>query len=483
MSQRDHMHNPILGIDFGTTKSCIAKWDGSGPSIYTLSNGQPILPTVLYYDDKKDSFLVGTEAIQEGNRNPDNLIDKIKKSLEDSSEKIKVGNREFGPIILVKEILAELRAEAKKIVPANKFKPQGVVVTVPYYFKEQQRKNTDAAARLAGLGSIKIILEPIAAALSHLLKMKNEGGLEALDKPKKFLVFDLGGLTLDITLFELRVNRDKNLNFEVINTGGDKTIGGQYFDELIIEYIKQRENLAAPRAEGRRNRFRRETYSKRDEYYLREACIKAKESLGSARRTTAYLSAPYLFDEEGPTLEFTLQEMNELLSPALDRIKGILDDTLRNSKLTDDDIDIILKVGGSSKLKLISSYLTERFGDKIYGDDPGTSVAKGAAIYGAILEKDFDLGGQIIIKERTIHSIGVEIENGQYFPIIPSNSTLPTKHTTTFTPDVDGINSLTINFFQESLDKNSKIAVCKLSGLPKLTAGELSIEITIMVEI
>ena len=230
----DNEKSPVLGIDLGTTFSAIARWDGRGPRVYENKEGDSSTQSVVFFDEKDGVYLVGKQAYGKFLVDPDKGILGVKRLMDDKSHQIILGSKIHNPVEVSSKILAKLYQDVCDKFPKNTFHSRGVVVSVPYYFKSHQCANTREAAELAELNFMGIIQEPIAAALAYSLDMvrANNNG----DREELVMVFDLGGGTFDLTIFNLRQTRTELL-FEVLGTGGDDRLGGLDFDQCLLEYV------------------------------------------------------------------------------------------------------------------------------------------------------------------------------------------------------------------------------------------------------
>ncbi|MFQ5637109.1 MAG: Hsp70 family protein [bacterium] len=481
----DNTHKPVLGIDLGTTYSCIARWDGRGPSVYQLAGGSQTLRSVVYYDKSHNDFLVGEIANKRGILDPDSAVFSVKRKMDNRNEKIVLDGKTFSPIDISQKILEKLLSDVTNKFPKGVFQEQGCVVTVPYYFKAHQCKNTEDAAVQANMNVLGILQEPIAAAMAYVIYLENEKLLT--DRSEKFLVFDLGGGTFDVTVFEVNITENKIL-FEVLGTGGDDRLGGLDFDLAIMDYIIESENLKddfiIPDKLKGDKRSKKEKEVKTAQQKLQEACKAAKEELGFV--ATAFIAIPQVFPGKDIDTELTLEKLNELLKPWLDKIDDIIESTLDTSRVPAQDIDKVIKVGGSSKLKLMSELLENKIGaDKVYGDvDPSLCVAQGAAIYAALQDGRFEIEKEIEVLARTSHALGVEVADGDFHVIIPGNKKAPCEGYEIFGTDSDFVTELDIDVYQGSSDKvkdNSKVGTVHVSGLLARPAGDLDIKITFKV--
>jgi molecular chaperone DnaK len=477
----DNAHNPVLGIDLGTTYSCIARWDGRGPDIYTLATGSKTLASVVYFDEASNDYLVGEIAERRGRLDPRNAVFFVKRKMDNRHEPIVLGGKTLSPIDVSQKILEKLVADVTNMFPAGVFQMQGVVVTVPYYFKAHQCRNTEEAAEKAGLNVLGILQEPIAASLAYMMQLEKNQLLK--DRSEKFLVFDLGGGTFDLTVFELKVTSDKIL-FEVLATGGDDRLGGLDFDRVIMDHLiatqQLKDDFIVPPKLRDDARKKKEKDVKLAEQALMQNAKLAKETLAFAPRT--YIAIPNVFPGKNIDTELSLDQLNALLDPWVDKIKGIIDDTMFKAGLKPAEIGVVIKVGGSSRLKIMSDLLRTKFGaQKIYGDiNVDLCVAEGAAIYAAMQDGRLDIGKKIEVQVRTSHALGVEVENGAFHTIIPSNRRAPCEGSAIFTTDADYITELDIDVYQGNsamVAGNSKVGTVHVTNIVPRPKGALDIKV------
>lgn len=481
----DNAHQPVLGIDLGTTYSSIGRWDGRGPQEYTLAGGQRSLPSVVYYDEKNNDFLVGEIAVRRGRIDPANAVFGVKRKMDNREEKIVLGGKTFSPIDISQKILEKLLSDVRNKFPKGVFKEEGVVVTVPYYFKANQCRNTEEAAEQAGMNVLGILQEPIAAAVAYVIYLEKEKLLQ--DRSEKYLVFDLGGGTFDVTVFEVNISKDA-IRFEVLSTGGDDRLGGLDFDKAVMDYIckdqKLEEDYIIPDSLKGDKLRKKEKEVKLATQNMLEACKAAKEELGFV--DTAYIAIPQIFPGKNVDTKITLDELNDILTPWLDKISDIIDNTVYKAGLKISNIDKVIKVGGSSKLRKMSEILESKLGaQKIYGDiEASLCVVQGAAIYVAIQDGRFDIGKKIEIQSRTSHALGVMVEDGLFHEIIPANKKAPCEGWEIFGTEADYVTELDIDVYQGAsprVEDNCKVGTVHVSELQPRPAGELDIKITFRV--
>lgn len=379
----DWQQNPVLGIDLGTTNSAIAYWkgEGQGPVPYQVDLGQQTLKSVVYYDsdhspDEQKQFLVGKAALRQGELNPSYMAREFKRKMNDASPCILLGGRKFSPIELSAEVLKKIYSDVTRQFPEGVFQSRSTVVTVPYDFDEIACKNTEQAARMANINFKKLLQEPIAASLSYALDQVDE--TLKYKKEEKFLVFDLGGGTFDLTLFRLQQNTHK-LMFEVLATGGHSKLGGIDFDECLTKVLLERSKISLENI----LEVKHEKIARRK---LKDLVINTKHDL-SHIDSSSCLIAELL---PGQHLDLTVgrQDFELSIEFYLNKIKSILSQLWQRAKIQPNQVDRIILVGGSSRIPCIRQLLIENIGsDKIYQHPtPDLCVAEGAAIYAAYLE-------------------------------------------------------------------------------------------------
>ncbi|MBN2000216.1 Hsp70 family protein [candidate division KSB1 bacterium] len=481
----DNSHHPVIGIDLGTTYSCIARWDGRAPEVYHVGTGDLTLPSVVYYDERNDDFLVGQIAVKKGRIDPDNAVFGVKRKMDNKNEQIVLGKKTFNPIDISRMILEKLVQDVRNKYPKGVFHEEGAVVTVPYYFKAHQCRNTEEAAENANLILLGILQEPIAAAMAYMWQLDKDNKLS--DRSEKFLVFDLGGGTFDVTIFELFVNEEK-IQFNVLATGGDDRLGGLDFDKAVMDHLIESENLKdyfkVPDNLSPADRLKKEKEIRRANQNLMENAKIAKEALSAMPLT--YVAIPQVFPGKDIDTELSREKLNELLQIWVDKVGDIIESTVASAHIGKEDVDIAIKVGGSSQLTCMADLLIEKFGEKkVYGDiNPSLCVAQGAAIYAAIQDGRLNIDKDVEINARTSHALGVEVDDGDFHVIIPANKEAPCKGSGIFGTDTDYVTELDVVVYQGASKKvkdNSKVGAVHVSGLLPKPAGELDIKITFMV--
>ena len=466
------MPETVLGIDLGTTFSAIAGWDGRGPRVYENRMGRKETQSAILYDPDKDEFLVGQLAFNKGTVYPDNLAIGVKRYMDDADQKISIGGKEFSPVELSAKILASLHGAVVAKYPAGVFQSQGSVVTVPYYFKAHQCENTRKAADLADIGCMGILQEPIAASLSYAWQQVQAD--PDREREETILVFDLGGGTFDLTLFKLEQTADK-LIFEVLATGGDDRLGGMDFDECMLDLILQKGELSL---DGLSDLDTRKARQK-----VLAAAKETKEALSFV--SEHYVAVPFVVADKSIDTQVTRDEFEESISSYIRKIEGVLDGLWISSGKRSENVDRVIRVGGSSHIPRMKQLLDEVIGEeKVYSDaELSFAVVKGAALYAAHLDDPTDesiFGRDIEIRTRTCHALGVEAHGGVFNAIIQANRKAPCEGKHCFTNPCDNMTDLDINVYQGSkrlVKDNTLIGTINISDLPPYPKEKLDIPV------
>ncbi len=443
----------IIGIDLGTTNSCVAVMEGGEPTVIANAEGARTTPSVVAFA-KNGERLVGQVAKRQAVTNPERTIISIKRDMG-TDRKIVIDGKTLTPPEISAMILQKLKADAESYLGETVTK---AVITVPAYFSDSQRQATKDAGRIAGLEVERIINEPTAAALAY--------GLDKGDA-HKILVYDLGGGTFDVSLMEVGDGV-----FEVLATGGDTHLGGDDFDNRLIDYIAaefQKENgidLKKDRMALQR---------------LKEAAEKAKIELSGLMSVNVNL--PFITaDATGPKhLDVTISraKFNELTADLVDRTIVPLTQALKDAGLTAKDIDKVILVGGSTRIPAVQEAVQRVTGKEPYkGINPDECVAIGAAIQGGVLGGDVK---DVVLLDVTPLSLGIETLGGVFTKLIERNTTIPVKQTQVFSTAADGQTSVDVHVLQgerEFAADNKTLGRFQLSGIAPAPRGVPQIEVT-----
>ncbi|HCU35630.1 MAG TPA: molecular chaperone DnaK [Armatimonadetes bacterium] len=450
-----------IGIDLGTTNSCVAVVEAGEPTVIVNPEGGRTTPSVVHFS-KSGERLVGQQAKRQAILNPERTVASIKRRMG-TRENVTIDGKDYSPEQISAMVLQKLKADAEAYLGEE---VKDAVITVPAYFNDTQRTATKQAGEIAGLNVLRIINEPTAAALAY--------GFREEKKEATIMVYDLGGGTFDVSILDVEVDKssDERDYYEVLATSGDTKLGGDDFDERIVDYIAEE----FKKENGIDLRKDRQALQR-----LRDAAEKAKMELSTSMETD--INLPFITaDASGPkhmNIKLTRAKLEALVEDLIEKLEPPCRMAMKDASLAPKDIDEVILVGGMTRMPRVQQKVKEMFGKEPHkGVNPDEVVAVGAAIQGGVLAGDVK---DVLLLDVTPLSLGIETLGGVMTKLIEKNTTIPTKKSQVFSTAADNQTAVTIHVLQGERPMaadNRTLGHFELVGIPAAPRGVPQVEVT-----
>ena len=472
----DNEKNPVVGIDLGTTFSCIARWAGDRPETYRLKDGNHTLPSIVYIQDS-GTPLVGVHARKRLIVDPPNAVENAKRFMGDDSKVFHLRGKDHTPVDISAMVLTRLKEDVESKFPSSAgFELAGAIITHPQYFKYPQIARTQEAAEQAELPVIRLLAEPVAAALDYGFTTYRDLDEECSET---ILVFDLGGGTFDVTVLQV-INELNTLTFKVLGVGGDDMLGGTNFDDDFLDWALKKEGIDFSSVD----KLTRD----RSMANLLQAVIEAKIQLSAYEPVD--LPVPNILPGQHMDItDIERSHFNEIIQPHCDKVRRIVENTVSTAGLRAGELDRTIMIGGSSRIPIMHQIVEEETGAQPWANaDPDLAVCRGAAFLAAMEDGRVETKKEIVIEEVTAHALGLKAAGDKFSPLIPGNRPAPVEATKIYTTNSDSFEVVPYqgqgrrgDVITEGSEKFIKLKPIQISGVELGPEGQADVKVTFSV--